>query len=117
MAYWPSMVAGLFERRHHASVAPCAASTAQRSKYGGAKLKSKKRGSAKRARSSSRADAETLADLVAGCSDCGDAEPDSTPVLSPNTSARAYSDAFGGMPVTDAVLELVCRAAALSGRL
>lgn len=117
VAYWPTMVAGLFQRRHHASVAPCAASTAQRSKYGGSKLKSNKRGSTKRARSGSPADAERMADLVAGCSDCSDAEADCTPVLSPNTSARAYSDAYGDMPVCDAVLELVCRAAALSGRL
>lgn len=117
VAYWPSMVAGLFERRHHASVAPCAATAGQQSRYGGAKLKEKKKRGGKRARSSSPADDKSLADLVAGCSDCSDAEVDGGPVPVPNTSERTYSDAFGNMPVCDAVLELVCRAAALTGRL
>lgn len=118
VAYWPSMVAGLFERRHLTSEAPCAATSTQQSRYGGARLKGKKKkGSSKRTRSTSPAQVETLADLVAGCSDCSEAEAESRPVPAPNTSERAYSDAFGDMPVRDAVLELVCRAAALTGRL
>lgn len=116
VAYWPAMVAGLFQRRDEASAAPCAA-TLRQSRYGAAKRKKNKNKGSKRGRSPSPVGAEAIAALVAGSSDCSAGEDEDLHVQPPVTSSRAYNDAYKGAPVSDAVLELVCRAAALSGRL
>lgn len=116
VAYWPTMVAGLFQRRDVASVAPCAA-TLRQSRYGAAKRKKNQKKGSKRARSASPVGAEAIAALVAGSSDVSDGENEEVNVQHPFASRRAYHEAYGTAPVGDAVLEVVCRAAALSGRL
>lgn len=114
-AYWPAMVAGLFQRRDESSVAPCAA-TVRQSRYGAAKQKTKQKGT-KRARSASPVGADAIAAVVAGSSDCSDDEQEDVEVQHPGTSGPAYEMVYKNAPVSDAVLEVVCRAAALSGRL
>lgn len=117
VAYWPAMVAGLFQRRDDASVAPCAA-TLRQSRYGAAKRKQNKKTASKRARSPSPVGgAEAIASLVAGGSDYSGGENEECRVQHPVMSGRAYNEAYEGAPVSDAVLEVVCRAAALSGSL
>ncbi|KAK1860961.1 hypothetical protein I4F81_003547 [Pyropia yezoensis] len=73
----------------------------------------------KRARSVSPAAADSLAACLAGASDCtGDeAECDDHQPVIVNAAGAMYEKAFPGMSISDAVLEVVCRAAALTGRL
>lgn len=117
VAYWPSMVAGLFARRHDASVAPF--DSARRQSPYGTPPKRRKKTAKKRARSVSPAGTDSLAAYLAGASDCSGDEVDCElhePVLF-NAAGAMYEKAFPGMPVSDAVLEVVCRAAALTGRI
>eukprot|EP00170_Pyropia_yezoensis_P000729 contig_3425_g730 len=61
----------------------------------------------------------SLAACLAGASDCtGDeAECDDHQPVIVNAAGAMYEKAFPGMSISDAVLEVVCRAAALTGRL
>lgn len=117
VAYWPAMVAGLFVRRHDASVAPF--DSARRQSPYGTPLRRRKKSTKKRARSVSPAAADSLAAYLAGASDCtGDeAECDDHQPVIVNAAGAMYEKAFPGMSISDAVLEVVCRAAALTGRL
>lgn len=117
VAYWPAMVAGLFARRHDASVAPF--DSARRQSPYGTPLRRRKTSTKKRARSVSPAAADSLAACLAGASDCtGDeAECDDHQPVIVNAAGAMYEKAFPGMSISDAVLEVVCRAAALTGRL
>lgn len=67
----------------------------------------------------SPAAADSLAAFLAGNSDFSgdDGEGADYPPVVPNTAGVLFEEAFPGMPLSDAVLEVVCRAAALTGRL
>lgn len=117
-AYWPSLVAGLFEPRADASDALCD-QTSRKSMYGSKPKRAETSKGKKRARSSFPTLEESLAALIAASSDCSEAEggSDMEPPSAFPPETEAYMRAFKGMPIRDAVLEVTCRAAALTKRL
>lgn len=124
VAYWPGMVAGLLGPRPDGSVAPCAA-TPRQSKYGARRRKKAKggkdeqgRGGTKRKRASPPAPSLYMAAVVAGDETDTDGETwVHDPVAPVDRNQSNYKNAFGSMPLHDAVLEVVCRAAVLVGHL